>query len=185
MYSQSSAARQDRTSYIQSRRYAEEKFLYTEYAPFGNGVPASSYYNNYNPGLIGIWQSMAQHIGHTISDRIYGNGAEAFNLQGKQWVSDVNKSSSLKYLEEFNPQIGAPADYFNWIPIGLINDLMDNTPDLSPSTVVDNVSGFTYQEIQSALYNKPSTLPEFKNNLKSVKPAQATQIDQLFLSYGY
>ena len=63
--------------------------------------------------------------------------------------------------------------------------MIDNTPDISPSPVVDNVSGFTYQEIQSALYNKPSTLPEFKNNLKAIKPVQAIQIDQLFLSYGY
>lgn len=72
---------------------------------------------------------------------------------------------------------------FNWIPVGIINDLMDSNVD--PLPILDNVSGFTYQEIQTALYNKPVTVLDFKNSLKSIKPLQASQIDNLFSSYGY
>ena len=119
-----------------------------------------------------------------MSDRIYGIGANNFELQGKQWVSDFNKSSNQKYLEEFDPQISAPVDYFNWIPVGLINDLMD-TGEPPSSLVVDNVSGFTYNEIQSALFQKPSDMAQFKGLLQAIRPSQSVQISQLFASYGY
>lgn len=106
-----------------------------------------------------------------------------FALQGTTWFSSGGISSSSKYLEGFDPSIGVPYDYFNWIPVGLINDLMDNIPD--PAPVVDNVSGFTYSEIQSVYYLEPDLMSSFKIALKNIKPSQATAIDQLFASYGY
>jgi len=60
---------------------------------------------------------------------------------------------------------------------------MDIYPD--PLPVVDNVSGFTYSEIQAAYYTEPATMLDFKNALKAIKPGQAIAIDQLFTSYGY
>jgi hypothetical protein len=179
----------NRNTYTESVALSSIAFGYTydNYVPFGNGVPVSNipyYYplSNYSPGIIALWQSFAQHFGHTIADRIYGAGATDFELQGKLWQS-ANTSSHLKYLEEFNPQITAPIDYFNWIPVGLINDLMDNNIDQNP--VVDNVSGFTYNELQTIYYNEPSTMQDFKTALKSVRPIQSLAIDQLFASYGY
>ena len=174
----------NRGHYLNSRYYAMEHYTFDTYAPFGNGIPASSSTTNYNPGIVSIWESFAQHFGHTMSDRIYGIGANNFELQGKQWVSDFNKSSNQKYLEEFDPQISAPVDYFNWIPVGLINDLMD-TGEPPSSLVVDNVSGFTYNEIQSALFQKPSDMAQFKGLLQAIRPSQSVQISQLFASYGY
>ena len=166
--------------YFSSLAYVNARYPYDNYAPFGNGLDVNEAYQK---ELVAIWQTFAQHIGHVVTDRFYSTESSDFSLQGKQWVSDFNRSSNLKYLEEFDPSITAPVDYFGWIPIGIINDLMDSNVDQAP--VVDNVSGFTYTEIQSALLNKPSTLLEFKNLLKNIKPSQSTQIDQLFTSYGY
>lgn len=173
-----------RQSYMLSRQYSLENYSFDNYAPFGNGQINSN--PKYKPGVVAIWECFNQHLGHILTDRIYGTSASNFQLQGKTWTSDINKSSSLKYLEEFDPGVGAPADYFNWIPVGIINDLIDNTPDPAPiSPVIDNVSGFTYFEIQIALNNKPATMLEFRNHLKNIKPSQAAQIDALFSSYGY
>ncbi len=152
-----------------------------DYHPFGDGVPRPS--QNYYPDIIAMWQSFAQHLGHTIANRVFGWGEYNFVLQGKTWFSGGGISSSAKYLESFDPTIGQPSDYFNWIPIGLINDLMDNIPD--PFPIVDNVSGFTYSEIQSVYYLEPDLMSSFKIALKNIKPSQATAIDQLFASYGY
>lgn len=55
----------------------------------------------------------------------------------------------------------------------------------TPSSVIDNVSGFTYSEIQSVYYLEPGTMAEFKNAVKAIRPSQAAAIDQLFASYGY
>ena len=171
----------NRSLYASSRKYGSANFSYNDYAPWGNNVPAPQY--DYYPGVLAVWESFAQHFGHTITDRIYSNGAEPFSLQNKQWVSDASRSSNIKYLEEFDPNIVPPDEMFNWIPVGIINDLMDSNVD--PLPILDNVSGFTYQEIQTALYNKPVTVLDFKNSLKSIKPLQASQIDNLFSSYGY
>lgn len=163
-----------------SSQYVTHVYNYDNYRPFGNGMDNATAYRR---GLTAIWQCFAQHMGHTVADRLYGTGAQEFNLQGKNWVSDANKSSHAKYLEEFDPTLRAPIDYFGWIPVGLINDLIDS--DTDPFPIVDNVSGFTYQEIQTALLGKPSSVNDFKNQLKSLKPGQSLQIDQLFSSYGY
>jgi len=169
--------------YVLSLRSCLRFFTYNDYLPFGDNIPNSFY--DYKPGVVAVWQSFSQHLGHTIADRIYGSGASDFQLQGKQWVSDISNSSSKKYLEEFDPQVGVPNDYFSWIPVGIINDLMDNTPDLPPSSVIDNVSGFTYYEIQTALFDQPGSIIDFRNSLKTIKPSQALEIDALFASYGY
>lgn len=149
--------------------------------PFGNGVSVPSV--QYNADIVAMWQSFAQNLGHTIANRAFGYGEYNFSLQGKTWVSSGGISSSSKYLEGFDPSIGPPNDNFNWIPVGLINDLMDSQTD--PFPVIDNVSGFTYSEIQSVYYLEPQSIAEFKNAFKTIRPSQATAIDQLFTSYGY
>jgi hypothetical protein len=163
------------TEYAQSMNYG----IQIGPTPFGDGLPHATYF----PQIIAMWEGFAQHFGHTIANRIYGSGEYSFVLQGKTWSSSGGISSSSKYLEGFDPSIGPPNELFKWIPVGLINDLMDNTTD--PFPVVDNVSGFTYSEIQAAYYTEPLTMVDFKNALKNIKPSQAAAIDQLFVSYGY
>lgn len=170
-----------RKQYKKSLEYAQTRHPFATYGAFGNNVPDPTY--DYHPSIVALWQSFAQHFGHTIADRIYGIGASDFELQGTTWSSDFNKSSNSKYLEQFNPQIGPPNDYFNWIPVGLFNDLLDS--DVDPAPVVDNVSGFWYGAIESAFFIKPSSVSEFKSYLQQVIPSQSTQISQLFTSYGY
>lgn len=168
--------------YKLSNGYVMPRYTYENYSPFG---PGNDNNVNYYPGTVAIWQCFAQHFGHTISDRIYGSGASSFELQGKQWNSDIlGGSSSRKYLEGFDPTIGVPNDYFNWIPVGLITDLIDNSEP--PTSIVnDNVSGFTYVNIQYALYQKPANIPALKGILKTLHPSQSTALDNLFTSYGY
>ena len=166
--------------YNESLRYVNPRYTYNDYSPLGNGID-----NNvmYHKGLVTVWQAFAQHLGHSVVDQLYGVSASSFSLQGKTWNSTLASSSNRKYLEEFDPSITAPVDYFSWIPVGLINDLMDNNSDLAP--VVDNVSGFTWQDIQMALYNTPDDMLEFKTHLKGIRPGQNNQVDALFASYGY
>jgi hypothetical protein len=118
-----------------------------------------------------------------FADGIYGWGEYSFELKAKTWSSSGGISSSANYLEGFDPNIGPPYELFKWIPVGLINDLMDNNP--GPYPIIDNVSGFTYSEIQSAYFTEPLHMLDFKNALKTIKPSQSTEIDQLFTSYGY
>ncbi len=167
-------------NYVNSISYAYNQSYSIKYVRFGNGIP---YQNFYNPDIIAMFQAFAQHLGHTIATRIYGSGETGFQLQGKSWLSSGGISSSSKYLEGFDPSIGEPNELFKWIPVGLINDLIDSNSDQPP--VVDNVSGFTYAEIQLAYYTEPVYMINFKNALKAIKPLQATLIDQLFTSYGY
>ena len=152
---------------------------------FGNYNYTYGYFGSSQNQLTAMWQAFAQHLGHTIANQVFGYAEYNFVLQGKTWSSSGGISSSSKYLEEFDPNIGQPADYLHWIPVGLINDLMDNNNSADPIGIVDNVSGFTYSEIQAAYYTEPLTMLDFKDALKSIKPAQAAAIDQLFNSYGY
>ena len=87
---------------------------------------------------------------------------------------------SLGCLDTFGP--GKVIHEFKWIPVGLINDLIDNVSD---PFLIDNVSGFTYGNIQAAYYTEPTTMLAFKTALKNIKPTQAAAIDQLFAAYGY
>ena len=169
--------------YFDSMGYVDPRYSYDNYKPFGPGNDNNSLYF---PGTVAIWQCFAQHFGHTISDRIYGTGASSFELQGKQWTSDIlGGSSSRKYLEGFDPSIPAPQDHFSWIPVGLITDLMDNSSEPPFSYVTDNVSGFSYANIQYALYQKPANMQALKNILKTLRPSQSAALDNLFTSYGY
>lgn len=153
-------------------------YMPSQYFRFGTGVPT----NYYNPNLVAVWQAFAQHLGHTMANKIYGANESSFQLQGKTWISSGGVSSSAKYLEGFSPKITEPYELFRWIPVGLINDLMDTQPE---AVVVDNVSGFSYSDIQAAYYGEPGTMAALKAALRSMKPSQASAIDLLFAGYGY
>lgn len=167
-------------TYSESLRYVYINHSFTGYAPFGN---PSDNNVSYKKEIVAIWQLFAQHIGHTIADKAYGTNSQHFELQGKNWISNTSTSSHSSYLELFDPNVIVPDDYFSWIPVGLLTDLIDNSNEQTP--VLDNVAGFSYYEIQLAYYTKPTTILDFKNALKSLKPSQSVAIDQLFTSYGY
>jgi hypothetical protein len=156
---------------------------YDNYRPFGtkqgNGLNNSSH-----PEIIAIWQMFAQHMAHSAVDYSFGTSAESFKLQNIDWQSDFSASSSKKYLEGFAPNPTVPtSDYFSWIPVGLINDLIDTNNESFP--VSDQVSGFTNLDILNVLVQEPSTMQEFKNKVIALKPNLSIQINLLFSSYGY
>ena len=85
-------------------------------------------------------------------------------------------------LENFKPSLAA--DNFRWIPKGLMLDLIDNTPN--ETVVIDQVSGYTIQQIFAALQSDVSSVSQFKAKLlKQNNNNQSTQITTLFNQYGY
>lgn len=158
-------------------------YTYSDYKPFGEKTGNGST-NSSNPELVAIWQMFAQHMAHSVIDNSYGNGAEIFKLQNTIWQSTASASSSKLFLEGFNPNpVNITDDYFSWIPVGLINDLMDTNIDLVG--VTDFVSGLTYNNLYSIMLSQPKTMEEFRNAVINILPGQATQINDLFTSYGY
>lgn len=91
-------------------------------------------------------------------------------------------SSHLNLLEDFDPS--RTYDPFHWIPQGLFYDLMDSRNENSP--VVDQVSGYTNQQMFNALDNDIYNLSNYKNRLLLENGNnQSSQVTQLFFQYGY
>ncbi len=158
--------------------------------PFGTktGSQFTGVYSVYaQPQLTAIYQSIIQSQSHKVVDQMYGTGIESFILQNKTWSSSNIHSASADYLEKFNPEVPITDDAFNWIPVGLIHDLMDNNIDFINNNVnkADIVSGFTLNDLEFALKQNPLTMQDFKNSLINLKPAQATNINNLFNYYGW
>jgi hypothetical protein len=157
---------------------------FDNYRPFGTRQGNGASNNSSHPEIVAIWQMFAQHMAHSAVDYSFGSSAESFKLQNVEWQSDFSASSSKKYLEGFAPNPTVPtSDYFSWIPVGLINDLIDTNNESFP--VSDQVSGFTNLDILNVLVQEPSTMQEFKNRVIALKPNLSMQINLLFSSYGY
>ena len=89
----------------------------------------------------------------------------------------------IDVLEYFKPTL--PSDPFKWIPKGLMENLMDNGEPLQ-TLVNDQVSGFTIAQIFSALQIDVTKLSQYKAKLLLQNNyGQQTQINNLFISYGY
>ena len=94
---------------------------------------------------------------------------------------------NIDVLEAFNPDLGS--DPFKWIPKGLMQDLMDNTP--GEFVVSDPVSGFTIPQIFNALQSDVTTVQQYRARLilqnpnTKANPNLSTQITTLFTSYHY
>lgn len=89
-------------------------------------------------------------------------------------------------LENFNPNLSS--DPFAWIPKGLMEDLMDNTP--GEQTVNDQVSGFTISQIFNAYQTNVTSVQQYKTtiiNQNPVLPGNTTlaQFNNLFASYNF
>jgi hypothetical protein len=165
-------------------QYSNPAQTYGNYKPFGEKTGNGSVISANVPELVAIWQMFAQHMAHSAVDYSYGTGAESFKIQNVNWQSTSTASSSRQFLEGFAPTPPQQNyDYFSWIPIGLINDLMDTNIEFSP--VIDQVSGFTYNNLYSILLTQPTTMQQFKNAVIGILPIQVNQVNILFASYGY
>ncbi len=121
--------------------------------------------------FISIVESWAHHLGHTYTDQTY-LGANASN-QILPWLGllelDINESA-------------------NHIPEGLYHDLVDNTnvEDMAIG-VVDNVSGFTNQQMFSCFTSDLRSVEAFRvclvNNHLAGSGNTLAQLNDLFNSY--
>ena len=91
-------------------------------------------------------------------------------------------NAHINALEDFDPiRTIYP---FRWIPSGLYYDLIDTRNEAVP--VVDNVSGYTNQQIFSALQSDVTSITQFRNQLlQNSGNNQQSQVNTLFTSYGY
>lgn len=73
---------------------------------------------------------------------------------------------------------------FNWIPKGLMLDLMDNANEINPIT--DNVQGFSIGQIFAALQSDISSMQAYRDRFIQQNPGnQPQQITDIFAQYHY
>jgi hypothetical protein len=128
---------------------------------------------------------------HFLADQQYGvNASDVKENWGIFNHSTVIPFTAHPYIDAIeNNDPNTSADPFAWIPKGLMWDLMDNTNEVRP--IVDNVSGFTVQQLFNALQSDITTVPQYKARLISQNPNPpgnpnlSTQITNLFAQYHY
>lgn len=166
-------------------------FVKAELAEIEAHPSASDPLNPYGPAtssnapIIALGEAWGYHMGHFLADQRYGYHSSP-QYQQQMWYYNNSPisglSSHLNLLENFDPNnINDP---FHWIPQGLMYDLMDIGNEGIP--VIDNVSGFTIQQLFSPLQSDVYTLQQYKDRLQQQNPGnQTTQITDLFAQYGY
>ncbi len=150
-----------------------------QFNPYGTGT------TGYSP-IIALGEGWAFHMGHFLSDQHYG-----FNFSSptaEQGITFNNGdipgfSSHLSAIELFDPNLAT--DPFNWIPKGLMEDLIDARNEFFPP-VNDNVSGFTTQQLYLALQADVNSVQQYRERLIQQNPGNQTNaITNLFQQYHY
>jgi hypothetical protein len=149
------------------------------YTPYGTG--SDSY-----AGIIAFGEAWANHMGFYLANQKYNvePGVTKGDISVYVQENQANRGTDLVSLENFSPvQSGDP---FHRIPTGLILDLIDVGENTPLSHVTDPVSGYTIQEIFSALQPDVTSIPQHKARLIQLYgTAQQSQVNTLFASYGY
>lgn len=152
------------------------------YKPYGPGT------DTYGP-IIGLGESWAYYLGHYFSNKKYGLSSSNFYEQGKTYTNNSPLSgfgSHPNLLEDFDPNY--ITDPLKWIPQGLYYDLNDNRNDrtFNLNAIIDQVSGFTNQQMYNAFNASITTLQACRSNLILLNPNnQTAQVTSLFSKYGY
>ena len=137
--------------------------------------------------IIALGEAWGYHMGHFLADQRYGTLGSCQKEQagGSNYCPNPPTNTDhphIKVLEAFNPNLGT--DPFNWIPKGLMEDLIDATNETYPIT--DNVSGFTISQLFNGLQSDVSTLQQYRARLIQQNPTiSATNITNLFGQYNY
>jgi hypothetical protein len=131
-----------------------------------------------NAGIISVCESWAEHIGLTYADRTYGTSNSLFSHSSFSERQEQVRNESL-----------------NHIPVGLYNDLTDNTPDSVESCdedsfdcccalINDQASGHSNSALFNLLDGATTTPQIFINRLNStVSPQEQSRINNLFGGY--
>ena len=133
--------------------------------------------------LIALGEAWGYHMGHFLADQRYGTSASSqIEQPGNTFFTGGGAHPHIDVLEAFNPNL--TSDPFNWIPKGLMEDLIDATNETNPIT--DNVSGFTISQLFNALQSDVTTLQLYRARIISQNPSISTiNITNLFGQYHY
>ncbi|RDC58841.1 hypothetical protein AHMF7616_05275 [Adhaeribacter pallidiroseus] len=145
--------------------------------PYGRGNTSSS-------PIIALNEGWASHYGQFLADARYGTNSSCVRVQDYQTSTCSNGTirPHIAALEAFNPLL--PDDPFKWIPRGLFQDLIDNTP--GEITVNDQVSLYTNLQLINAIDSEIRSPQLYRERLLSENSNnQATQVRDLFRQYGY
>ena len=127
---------------------------------------------------IALCESWAEHIGMTFADKTYSTNQQ----------TSINTTYNIRLERTWN-------ETPNHIPIGLYHDLIDggteptswNADWSASTTVVDNVSGFTNQQMFSCLNANITSINNFQTQLINTQLANTsntlTNVNLLFVSY--
>jgi hypothetical protein len=127
-------------------------------------------------------------MGHFLADQQYGVKGSQTNEDQVVYTGDGIHHIHIDVLEYFDPNYST--DPFKWIPKGLMEDMIDNTPN-EVFPVIDNISGFTIAQLFNALQSDVTTLQLYKARLINQNPNTAgnpnlsTQITSIFNQYHY
>ena len=125
-------------------------------------------------------------MGHFFADQRYGVlGSCQFEQKGGfSYCPGGGAHPHIDVLENYIPTLGT--DPFHWIPKGIMEDLIDIGEPTANTLVNDQVSGFSIQQIFSALQSDIVSMPQYRSRFIQQNPGnQTTAITNLFVSYGY
>ncbi|MDE3184782.1 MAG: hypothetical protein KGM16_15295 [Bacteroidota bacterium] len=139
--------------------------------------------NSVDAPIIALGEAWTYHMGHFLADQQYG--LNAYNEYEGQlgYGHTPNAHTNIEVLENWDPNY--TDDVFNWIPVGLMEDLMDDTPnEIFP--VTDNVSGFSVSQLFDALQPDVTSVQQYRARLIQQNPNnQTANITSLFAQYHY
>ena len=88
----------------------------------------------------------------------------------------------MNAIEDFSPS--RMNEVFRWIPEGIYYDMFDLRNEATP--VIDNVSGYTNQQLFQALGPNVKSMPQYRVRvLLENNNNQSAQVIQLFSQYNY
>ena len=151
-----------------------------QYNPYGQGASPS-----YSP-IIALGEAWGYHMEHFLTDQRYGvNASDVGEYWGTFFHSRTLPFTAHPYIDAIeNNNPNSSADPFAWIPEGLMEDLMDNTP--AETVVNDQVTGYSISQLFGALQSDVTSIPQYKAKLSQLYgTAQQTQVNNLFASYHY
>jgi hypothetical protein len=162
-----------------------------------NKNPGSGTYGecctNYAP-CIALAEGWAYFFGHYLADKQWKQNSTPFPEQGDLTVmsnlmffsNQNNLSSHLHFLESFDPK--RQLDPNNWIPKGLLYDLIDPDHEMFPGAnrVDDKVSGYSCSQIYRAMQSDIESMNDFMQRLFELSNnRQREETVSLFRQYGY
>lgn len=130
--------------------------------------------DDWGAGRIALCESWAEFCSAEFAHIKYGT-VNSFPYGNVSWMA---------YIERFRPF--PPFGSWNWIPDGVMHDLMDDSFEPGSTTVIDNAYGFSIQQIFNSLDNDVTTIQEYKTRfVQETGTWQVSEIAQLYKSYGY